>query len=431
MFQFHDRTRRRVVLGVFGALCVAPTLLVLLWGLNRQMPWYTAAEIKQLASVLGMKVHADRVWNTKPGAWRYDGLSLHDPETGRCLFRCEQLEVSHTGRGSNSPATLALRAHKPTTDALGAAALFQLLSRAMQGQMCPSLLDLQWKMDKLVFGEANEAIQLAEVSGGMQSHPGGVQAQLQFRLADDAGAEPVHIEIHRNRQVSPAGLELKLYTGAAPLPCRLLAVGMPAFSPLGPDCQFRGYLRADRVPGGWVGELTGHFSEVDLGRLVRERFAQHLTGLGQVTIERAGFNRGRVEYAWGSIAVGPGTIARPLLDTAVEQMSLIQHAFPNTNDNRVSYQQLAANWQLSVDGLHIEGRCTSAGPGTLLTGTEPWQVSEPVVQPLPVAALVRTLVLDQSPKVPATAQAEWLLRHLPLPEPSHDAVDRCSAERLR
>ncbi len=431
MFQFHDRTRRRIVLGAFGALCVAPTLLVLLWGLNRQMPWHTAAELKQLASVLGLKVHADRVRNMKPGERRYDGLSLYDPETGHCLFRCEQLEVRHAGRGSNSPATLVLHARKPVTDASGAAALFQLLSRAMQGQMSPSPLDLQWTADKLVVGEANEAIELAGVSGGMQSHPGAVQAQLQFRLADDAGAEPAHIEIHRNRQVSPAGLEMKLYTGAAPLPCRLLAVGLPAFAPLGPDCQFRGYLRADRMPGGWVGELTGHFSNIDLGRLVRERFAQHLTGLGQVMVERAGFNRGRVEYAWGSITVGPGTIDRLLLDTAVEQMSLIQHAVPNASDDRIPYRQLAANWQLSVDGLHVEGRCTSAGPGTLLAGTEPWQVGEPIIQPLPVAALVRTLVPDQSPEVPATAQAEWLLRHLPLPEPSHDTVDRRSAERLR
>ncbi|MDZ7618650.1 MAG: hypothetical protein U1E05_16730 [Patescibacteria group bacterium] len=431
MFQLHDRTRRRIAVGIFVALCIAPTLLILLWGLNRQMPWHTAAEVRRLAAVLGLQVQADRVSNTKPGQWHYDGLSVSDPETGRQLFRCEQLEVSHAGGEGSSPATLVLHARKPVTDALGVATLFQLLSRAMQGQMSLAPVDLQWTADSLVFDDAEEAILLQSLAGGTQLHPDGVQAQLRFQLAEGAGAEPSHIEIHRNRLVSPAGLELKLYTGAAPLPSRLLAVGLPAFAPLGPDCRFRGYLRADQTPNGWVGELTGHFSEVDLGRLVRDQFHQHLTGTGQVTVERAGFDRGRVQFAWGTFTLGPGTIARPLLDAAVEQMSLIRNALPEAEDEWIPYRQFAANWRLSAEGLLIEGRCDSAVPGTLLAGTSPWHVGEPVVQPVPVTALVRTLVPNRSPEIPATAPAEWLMRHLPLPEASRDAVDRHSTERLR
>ncbi|MDY0168048.1 MAG: hypothetical protein RBS80_15980 [Thermoguttaceae bacterium] len=433
MFPLHDRTRRRIVLAAFGAFGVLPTLLILLWGLSRQTPWHTMAAARRLENVLGLRVRMDRVRNTRPGVWRYERLSIFDPETGQTILSCEQLDVAYTGHGSDAPATLVLRARRPVGADSATAVLYQVLSRAMQGQMGPSPLDVRWTADELTLGEGERAIRLAGFSGGTQSHPAGVQAQLQFRLADGAGAgaEPAHIEILRNRQASPADLELKLYTGAVALPCRLLAVGLPALGPLGPQSQFRGYLQADRTPQGWRGELTGYFSDVDLGRIVRERFAQHLTGAGQVTVERVRFNGGRVEEAWGSATIGPGTISRRLLDAAVEQMGLIQNAPPTDRDDPLAYRQLAANWRLSADGLSIQGRCPAAGPGTLLAGTEPWQIGEPVAQPVPVAALVRTLVPDGLPEVPAAPQTAWLLRHLPLPESDHEAADRRAAAKMR
>ena len=431
MFPLHERTRRRVGLAIFVALSAVPAVFILLWGLHRQMPWHASAEARQLARLLGLRVQIEHIWHAKPGQWHYNGFSLHDPEDDRCLFRCERLEVTRTKPKSDSPTTLLLHAHNPTTDPSGANALFQLLWRAMQAQIGPEPLDVQWTADRLAFGPSDAPIQLEDLSGSMKSQPEAVLSQLQFRLAGSASAEPAHIELHRNRQTSPAGVELKLYTGAGPLPCRLLAVGLPAFQTPGPDCRFRGYLRADRTSDGWLGELTGHFSEVDFGQLVQEQFAQHLTGVGQLTVERAGFNQGRIEYAWGSIAFGPGTLASPLLDNAVEQMSLIRNSLPGTQDGRVAYQELAANWQLTADGLRLEGRCASGNPGTLLVGTEPWQVGEPVIQPLPVAALVRTLVPHASPKVPATCEAEHLLRHLPLPHSSQNVADPNPTERLR
>ncbi len=431
MFPLHDRTRRRIALAAFGALCALPTLLMVLWGLSRQTHWHTAAEARRLERVLGLRVRVDRAWNTKPGVWRYEGLSLYDPESGRRLLRCTRVDASYTGRRSNAPATLAIHAHGPVVDELAATSLYQLLSRAMQGQIGPGPIDVEWTADELVLGEGELAVRLAGISGGARSQPAGSRAQLRFRTADDAGAEPAHIEIYRNPHVSPPALEVKLYTGASPLPCRLLAIGLPAMQPLGPRSRFRGYLRADRTPQGWRGELTGHFDDVDVGQLVHDRFAQPLTGAGQVTVEHARFDKGRIEEAWGSVAIGPGTVGRRLLAAAIERLSLIQSAPPDGYDDPVPYRQLAAKWRVDADGLHIEGRCASAGPGTLLAGTGPWQVSEPVVQPLPVATLVRTLVPDRSPEVPATAEAAWLLRHLPLPESAPSAADRRATETLR
>ncbi len=431
MFPLHDRTRRRIALTAFGAFCALPTLLILLWGFSRQMPWHTGAEVRRLEAALGLRVRVDRAWNTQPGVWRYDGFSLDDPETGQRLLQCEQIEVHYTGRGSSAPATLVLHARRPVANEAGATALYRLLSRAMQGQMGRAPLDWQWTAEEFALGEGPAVVHLAGLSGGAQSHPGGVKAQLRFRLAGGDETEPAHVELFRNRLTSPAGLELKLDTGATPLPCHLLAAGLPAFRSLGPHGQFRGYLRADQTSHGWRGELTGHFAGVDLGHLVRERFAQQLTGVGEVTIERARFDGSRVEEASGSIAVGPGTIGRRLLDAAVEQMRLIRSAPPTEGDDPVPYRQLAASWRIHAGGLRIEGRCLSSGPGTLLAGTEPWQVGEPIVQPVPVASLVRTLVCDEPVEVPAAPQAAWLLRHLPLPETARDAADRRTAERLR
>lgn len=431
MFPLHDRTRRRIALAAFGALCALPTLLVVLWGLSRQMPWHTAVEARRLEGVLGLRVRVDRAWNVRPGVWRYEGLSLYDPESGRSLLRCPRLDASYTGPRSNAPATLAIHAHGPVADEWAAASLYQLLSRAMQGQIGPGPIDVQWTADELIFGEGDRVVRLAEISGGTRSQPAGSRAQLRFRTVDNAGAEPAHIEIYRNPQVSPPTLEVKIYTGASPLPCRLLATGLPALQPLGPDSRFRGYVRANQTPHGWRGELTGHFGDVDVGQLVRERFAQPLTGSGQVTVEHARFDKGRIEQAWGSVALGPGTIGRRLLTAAIEQWSLIQSNLPPAYDDPLPYRHLAAKWRVDADGLRIEGRCASASAGTLLAGTGAWQVSAPVVQPLPVAALVRALVPDKPPDVPATAEAAWLLRHLPLPESAPSAADRRDTETLR
>ncbi len=430
MFPLHDRTRRKIALAAFGTLCVLPTALLLLWGLLRHTPWHTAAEVRRLEGILGLHVRVDRAQNTKPGVWRYEGFSLYDPETGRRLLRCEELEARYWRHGSSAPGALVLRAHGPVAHEPAAAALYQLLSRAMQGQMGTAPLDVLWTADELVFRNGAGTVHLAGLSGGTQSHPGGVKAHLRFHPAGGEGTEPAHIELHRNRQVTPPVLEVKLYTGAVPLPCRLLAVGLPAFEPLGPDSRFLGYLRADQTPQGWRGELTGQFSNVDLGRLGRESFARRWTGVGRVTIEHARFDAGRVVEARGTVAAGPGTIERRWLDAAVEQLGLLRSTPPGFDDP-VSYRQLAAGWRIHAGGLHLKGQCTAACPGTLLVGTEPWQVGEPVVQPLPVAAVVRALLPHGTAEVPATPQAAWLLRRLPLPEPAPDAPARRTAERLR
>jgi len=176
--------------------------------------------------------------------------------------------------------------------------------------------------------------------------------------------------------------------------------------------------------------LTGQFASIDLGRLVHERFAQHLTGMGQVAVERARFDAGRLEEARGSLAMGPGTVGRGLLDAAVEQMRLVPNGPPVENGDPIAYGRLAANWRLDGGGLRLEGWCLELGPGTVLAGTGSWSIGEPANQPLPLAALVRTLVPGGTPEVPATPRAEWLLRHLPFSDPAH-AADRRAAEQRR
>lgn len=431
MFPLHDRTRRRLALVAFGVTCLLPTLLILVWGIGRQMPWQADAESRRLEGMLGLQVRIDRVRNLRPGVRRYEGFALHDPETGQRLFRCEHLEIRSGSPAPIGPATVVLHSHQPVVDEDGAAALYQLLSRAMQGQFGRAPLDVRWTADELTVGEGGETVALADLSGHVQSHPDGVKAQMRFRLADAAAADPAHVEVHRNRSTSPPGLELKLYTGAAPLPCRLLATWLPAFEALGPECRFRGYVQAGRTTDGWHGELTGHFADVDLGRLARERFAQPFAGLGQVTVERARFAGSRVEEATGGVSVGPGAIGRALLHSATAKMSLVQSTPLPARDDPVPFRQLAAAWHVDADGLRLEGRCSSAGPRTLLAGVEPWQVAEPVVQPLPVAALVRALSPDLPAEVPATPESAWLLRHLPLPEADSETAVRRSAERLR
>ena len=448
MFRLHDRTRRRICLAAFGLLCVVPTVLTGGWCIWRHLPGRVAAEAAALQRELGLDVSLQGLKHLRPGIVLYEGLALFDPETGETVLRCRVLEAARSqtaGKEGQSRTTLGLIASQPEIEVGSLDRLGQLLLRLMQRRPGTDPVDLRLTAADVTLRSQQSSQTLAGLLGEITTLPNRTHAEIAFRLAsvdsasvdsasvdsasvdsasvDSASvdsAEPIRIRVVRNRETIPPSTGFQLDTAGQPIPCDVLAMGLPILEPLGPRCRFRGYLWANEAPGGrasgsWNGELIGQLLDVDLGRQVTDRFPHRLSGTAQLTLRSARFYEGRLEDASGTLVAGPGVIGRSLMDAAVGYLRLYRDNEPPASGDLVPYEQLAMDFRIDSQGLTLRGRCPGGRPGAILVDRQGRWLGEPVLQPLPVVALLQTLVPASHVQVPATRQTDWLMRHLPLP----------------
>jgi len=419
MFQLHDKSRRRICLAAFFALCVAPTVIVLTCGVARHLPWHVRAEADRLTWQLGQKVSIARVRHLRPGAVLYEGLELSDPEAGNRILCCGKLKAvwgPSTGRHGQGPPCLVLIAYQPEIDSDEIDQVWRLVEAALSRRAgCPDS-GVQLAADQLTLRTGEATHTLTQVRGTIRRLPDGSQADVAFRLAEVETPEPVQIRVVRGHHAEPPAMGLGLYTGGGALPCSLLALGVPGLEALGPRSRFGGYLWVNETPDGHEGELAGQFTEVDLDGLVARHFPHAIRGVAQLTVRGARFRQGRLEEATGSLSAGPGTISRSLVDAAADRLGMTGGLEPNVPDRLVSYKRLAVSFRIDSRGLELRGECVPTGSAAILVGRYGTLLGEPIRQPVPVAALVQTLVPDGEVQVPVTRQTDWLMRRLPIPD---------------
>ena len=92
---------------------------------------------------------------------------------------------------------------------------------------------------------------------------------------------------------------------------------------LGPNCRFSGYVSTYNTPDGWSGDVNGQLTGVDLGHLARENSAATITGTADITLQKARFQRGRIDEIMGRIVCGPGVVGRGMLAALVTHLRLV------------------------------------------------------------------------------------------------------------
>ncbi len=415
MFQLYDQTRRRLCIASFVVLGVLPTVLVAAWCVGRHLPGQAEAEAQSLSWRLSLIVRLHDVKHLRPGTVLYEGVELADPESGQVLLRSPQLKVTSapwSQRHGNRP-RLAMVAWQPEIDAAGLDRLWQALQRLLEGN--PGRLEADWQ-----FAAANVTLRAAaaqtftEVAGSLDTLPGGVAAQVQFRLAGSNAAEPLRIRAVRDRQAAPPATELDLDTAGGELPCGVLAMALGECKAIGTRCRFRGSLWAKETAEGWEGEVAGQLSDLDLDRLVTDHFPHRLSGNGNLAIRSLRFRGGRVEQASLMLSAGPGTIDRSLIEAACQRCQLVATTELAHAPEQVPYQQLAFLLTMDGDGATLQGCCQPAEPGTILADAHGRMLGEPWRQPQPIVDLVQMLAPENQLQVPASRQTDWLLRHLPV-----------------
>jgi len=430
MFPLHDKTRRRMCRAGFFLLCVVPTVLVAGWCVVRCRPGRVAAEATRLSRELGLEVSLEGFQYLRPGVMRYEGVELLDPETGRTVLQCHTLRAEwaeKVDRQGQSKSLLLLTASDTVLETAAFDRLGQWLHRMLGRRAGLAPIDVRLAADGVVLhpGDPSDVpAALTELGGGIQSFSNGSQAWADFRFSaeDDGkgGGKPIRVRIVRSRGEGRPRVGFEVDTGGASVPCRLLAWGLPALDALGPRSEFSGYVRASRpaigsTESGWDGEIGGQLTDVDLGRLVREKFPHDLSGIAEIGIERARFRRGRLEEASGTLSIGPGEMGRSLWEAAMTSLQLQPYGQPVLSGDAIPFEQLAVSYVLDSHGLRLRGQCPSAPAGTILVDRYGRFLGEPA-GPLPVAALVQALIPSGEVRVSATRQTDWLMRRLPLPE---------------
>jgi hypothetical protein len=418
MSPLRDTSRRQICLAAFFALCVVPTVIVLACGIARHLPGHARAEAKRLGRHLGQKVSVARVRHLRPGVLVYEGLDLSDPETGKPLARCRRLEVRWervADPKGPSRQRLALAASQAEIDAADLKSLWRLVHGALTGRLACFQSPLRLTAHEVTLRQGEIPLTLTGLEGGIARLSDGSRADVAFRVVGFETPKPVQIRIVRSHQSEPATTSGGLYTGEGALPCSLLELGFPELEALGPECQFRGYLWISESPQGWGGELAGQFAGVDLERLVAAHSSHTLRGSAAIRVEQALFRQGRLQEATGWLTAGPGVISRSLVDAAADRLGIDRAGAIDGSEQPVPYDRLAVSFRIDSGGLQLRGECPPPGSGAILVSRYDLLLREPMVQPVPIAAVLHALVPTAHVQVPATRETDGLTRRLPIP----------------
>ena len=409
-----EKTLRWCCRAGFMLLCVAPTLATMILAVVRHTPALVAARKSayetDLSQRLGLAVAFDRLTFPRLGATLLEGVQLSDPETGARIARVRLVEIAETDGG------VVILASQPELQGgqleLVWRVLHERILRAPSDTRLPAELIAR---EATVHGQRYSQT-VRDLRCLVQPGPTGQRVSCDFRLVGAETGEPVRFRVFRNRQASPPSTRWELHTGATPLPCAALASYVKAFGCLGEQCRFEGSAWATQAGDGWNGDVSGRFSDVDLDRLVTDRFPHKLSGVAEIEISRARFLRGRLTSAAGSFICDGGVISRSMLTAAVESLHLTSsEAIHESNEPLWRYRRLAFGFAMDDDGVSITGLCESTAPGAILTDSQGVLLADPPERVIPTLALVRTLAPQSEIQVPASAETDSLLRALPLP----------------
>lgn len=420
-FRLHETTRRRVFLAAFVGFCLVPTAGVLAWGVGRMLPGHAREEAGRLGRVLGLRADVDKVRHPRPGVVVYEGVRLSDPDSGQALLGTARVTAEWSNSaGPNAACTesLDLAVEGLQTDVAAAPRLCAVVLRALGPHPDWPPIEVRLVAPDARLSSGGSLRNLTEVKGFLQPIQGGRHGQISFRVAGIESESPISVRFGRNHKDTPAQTGMELSTGGGIFPCALLAPSLPALAHLGPRAGVQGVLGINEQGGRVEHRLVGQLTGVDLKTLMGDRLAHTLTGTARVQVDHARVSDGRLEEAAGSVWAGPGMAGRALLDAAVEDLGLVRGVEPDDDADPVPYEQLAFVVQIGPEGLRIRGACPVPGPGSVMVDPHSRLLAEPDArsQPAPVGALVRMLASRGGTGVPATRQAEWLMRLLPLPQ---------------
>ena len=432
MFALHDRVRRRICIAGFFLLCLVPTALVVGWAVAWRLPSHVRGEARRIGHQMGFDVSLGSVEHLRPGAVRLLDVTIRDCEERQTVFVCRRLDAemkTRTDRRGVAQRVLFLEAKTLSVGVEQLPALGKLVRRLLELRAGNMDIDLNLGIGRvdLVSETDKHVIQMTitEIEGGLRTVESGTKARLDFRVADQSMIERASITLSRNRDIRPPCEEFELCTGGAAFPCDMLAQAIAPMRSLGDESRFQGYIHAKRTLEGWQGTIRPagpayppcEFLDVELDRLVTDRFAHTLSGTVNIAVYQADFREGRLQTLEGCVVGGPGRISSSLLSAAVEHLSLQPGIQSFARDELVDYDRLEFGFWLGPEhGLTLARRDWKEKPGQPILSSRQGFLLGQTTRFCSVLGLVRAMVPDVAIHVPATPQANQLASYLPVIE---------------
>lgn len=420
----HETTQRLVCRMLFLVVVLLPTATLAALAIYGHRPGRAAPWRNSMSAALGLDVRLDDVTAPRPGLRLFHQLQLLDPETHEVLFAAETVEQwRRNGR-------VVLVVSGAEVSATHLQQLVAILNDEVLRFRQPGDRPIELVAQSVNVESEAAVVLVTDVRGRVDEAAEGPQARIELRVDGVETKETVQLMLLRQRNDNDISTAIQLHTGGSPLPCRWLTLASPAAAALGDAAHFNGSAWVTLESDGWTGELSGRFSDVDLGMIMGKRFVHELTGTGELVVRRARVESGRLVQAAGTVQASDGVVSRSLLEAAVEhlgcRLSPDIRLPPNSRHEPTSihshqegvirYDQLAAGFLLNADGVAIHGDASPVVQGALLVDQRGPLLVEPAFQPLSTTAFVRALVPDSNVQVPATRQTDWLIGRLPLPE---------------
>lgn len=423
----HDRTRLRICRAAFLLLCLLPTSATVAWIGVCHSPVNEAVERagweQWLAEQSGLRVSIARISHPAQGITRLDGLSLADRETGEPIARVRQVEIG--GETAAGDGAMLIAVSQPEIHSRQLQRLWEILhQRMLRGEVdLPQPLELTAAELTVLPADDEIATTLTDFRCRVEPDLAGPKATIEFFDAAMPAEKAVQLQIVRDRQTSPPTTRWELDTRGAAIWCSLLSDDIESLGSLGVTATFSGSAWATLGFDGWEGEIHGRFQQVDLDRVVSDRFPHKLSGMAEVTLQRAKFRGGRIIDVAGSLRATGGSISLSLLEQAEKSLGLQLDPQTRLSDRTLRrYRQLACDFTIGGNGLEIAGRCDGPQAGVVLTDDRRPLLANAQPEILPAVALVRTLSPDSAVQVPATLETDVLLRALPIPAVSAPAT---------
>jgi len=447
MAGLHDKSRRTLVLTLFIVLGVLPALAVFTWAMSRQTSAHARAIAREISNRLGLRVSLGSVEHVRPGLVRLKRFSLVDPETDAVVLSCEgvdaetqSIQSQNTGRARP---VLILTTPAARIDAGGADGLVDIVSRLLQGRRPTDETDIHIDAGSLTVQSGEQSRTLLGFSAQLESLRDGVVATVTFRPAGaPTDASPINVRLVRNRATRPPAFGFDLDTSGGALSCSTLAMVLPSLEILGNRAVLIGRIWGAQTDRRWEIAMRGRLADVDLDRLITDRFPHKLGGMATIDVVTARLSGERLVEGQGTVVAGPGLISRSLVQSLATHMQMPLLGEAATINEIDKYGRLAFQWRLQGEELALlphqdviaaaqNGVIPPTAASAVLFGQGELPILAAPKQVHPTTDIVRTLVPVSSVEVPASKETDFLIRHLPIPSVMTDDDATVPQARLR